>query len=116
MTNTYVSVMMTTASGQSRIFAADVTDSGSTYGELTDVITGNSIGDSLQGQVITRAMGSCENFILSPGGVVFVDNQNNIVGTVGACQPEQAQPQWESVNIPIQLNYTCKALTSASVA
>jgi hypothetical protein len=47
---------------------------------------------------------------------VFVDNQNNIVGTVGACQPEQAQPQWESVNIPVQLNYTCKALTSASVA
>ena len=107
--------MITTASGQSRIFAADVTDSGATYGELTDVITGNSLGDSLQGQTITRAMGSCENFIISPG-VVFVDNQNNIVGTVGACQPEQAQPQWEDVNIPVQLNYTCKALTSASVA
>lgn len=116
MTNTYVSVMITTASGVSRIFAADVTDSGSTYGELLDVVTGNSIGDSLQNQVCVRAMGSCENFLISPGGVVFVDNQNNIVGTVGACQPEQAQPQWESVNIPIQLNYTCKVLTSASVA
>jgi hypothetical protein len=115
MTNTYTAVMVTTATGVNRIFAADVTDSGSSYGELTDVITGNSLGDSLQGQTIVKAMGSCENFILSPG-VVFVDNQNNIVGTVGAGQPEQAQPQWQTVNIPVELNYTCKVLTSASVA
>jgi len=115
MTNTFTSVMVTTASGTNRIFAADVTDSGSTYGELTDVITGNSLGDSLQGERIVKAMGSCENFIISPG-IVFVDNQNNIIGTVGAGQPEQAQPQWQSVNIPVQLNYKCKVLTSASVA
>ncbi len=115
MTNTYTAVMVTTASGTNRIFAADVTDHASTYGELTDVITGNSLGDSLQGERIVKAMGSCENFIISPG-VVFVDNQNNIIGTVGAGQPEQAQPQWQSVNIPVQLNYKCKVLTSASVA
>ena len=115
MTNTFTSVMITTATNQSRIFALDVTDSASTYGELTDVITGNSLGDSLQGQTIVKAMGSCENFVISPG-IVFVDNQNNIVGTVGAGQPEQSQPQWQSVNIPVQLNYTCKVLTSASVA
>jgi hypothetical protein len=115
MTNTYVSVMITTASGQNRIFAADVTDSASTYGSLTDIVTGNTLGDSLQGQTITSAMGVCENTLLSPG-VIFVDNNNNIVGSVGAGSPEQSQPQWQSVNIPIQLNYTCKALTSASVA
>ena len=115
MTNTYVAVMITTATGQNRVFAADVTDSGSTYGSLTDVITGNSIGDSLQGQTCVSAMAVCENTLLSPG-IVFVDNNNNIVGTVGAGSPEQSQPQWQSVNIPIQLNYTCKALTSASVA
>ena len=48
MTNTYTAVMVTTASGTNRIFAADVTDHASTYGELVDVITGNSLGDSLQ--------------------------------------------------------------------
>ena len=116
MTNTYTAVMVTTASGTNRIFAADVTDSGSTYGELTDVITGNSLGDSLQGERIISAMASCENFAISPGGIVFVDNQNNIVGTVGAGQVEQSQPCWQSVSIPVQLNYTCKVLTSASVA
>lgn len=115
MTNTYTAVMVTTSRGTNRIFAADVTDSGSTYGELTDVITGNSLGDSLQGETIVTAMASCENFIISPG-IVFVDNQNNIVGTVGAGQVEQSQPKWQSVSIPVQLNYTCKVLTSASVA
>ena len=115
MTNTYVSVMITTASGQNRIFAADVTDSATVYGSLTDIVTGNTLGDSLQGQTIVSAMGVCENTLLSPG-VIFVDNNNNIVGSVGAGSPEQSQPQWQSVNIPVQLNYTCKALTSASVA
>lgn len=116
MTNTYTAVMVTTASGTNRIFAADVTDHASTYGELVDVITGNSLGDSLQNERIISAMASCENFAISPGGIVFVDNQNNIVGTVGAGQVEQSQPKWQSVSIPVQLNYTCKVLTSASVA
>lgn len=115
MTNTYTAVMITTASGQNRIFAADVTDHASTYGSLTDIITGNTLGDSLQGQTIVKAMGVCENTLLSPG-VIFVDNNNNIIGSVGAGSPEQSQPQWQDVNIPVQLNYTCKALTSASVA
>ncbi len=115
MTNTYTAVMVTTASGDNRIFAADVTDSGSTYGELTDVITGNSLGDSLQGQTIIRAMGVCENFLLSPG-ILFIDNQNNVLTSVGVVQPEQIQPEWQNVSIPVRLNYTVKALTSASVA
>jgi len=60
-------------------------------------------------------MGNCENFVYSPG-IVFVDNQNNVLGTVGAEQTEQVQPQWQDVNIPVELNYKCKVLTQASVA
>lgn len=107
--------MCFTNRGESRIFSADVTDSGSSYGELTDITTGNSLGDSLQGQTIVKTMASCENFVISPG-IVFVDNQNNVVGVAGVGQPEQQQPQWETVSIPVALNYTVKVLTSASVA
>jgi hypothetical protein len=116
MTNSYTAVMVYTSSGESRIFAVDSTDSTSSYAELVDVITGNSLGDSLQGQTIIKAMGSCENFAYSPGGVVFVDNQNNVLGAVGVENPEQFQPSWQSVNIPVALNYKCKVLTQASVA
>ena len=116
MANTYTAVMVYTNQGESRIFAGDTADSTSTYVELTDVITGNSLGDSLQGQTIVKAMASCENFLYSPGGVVFVDNQNNVLGSVGASQVEQSQPQWQDTNINVQLNYQVKVLTQPSVA
>lgn len=101
--------------GSSRVFAADVTDSTSTYGELTDVITGNSLGDSAQNLRIVKVMATCENFIYS-AGIVCVDQQNNVVGSFGAVNPESQAPQWEVVNVPVQLNYTMKVLTQASVA
>lgn len=116
MTETYCAVMCYTNTGQSRIFAVDATDSTSSYAELVDVITGNSIGDSLQGQTVVKAMSTCENFLYSPGGVVFVDNQNNVLSAVGAENPEQFQPSWQDVNIPIALNYKVKVLSQASVA
>jgi hypothetical protein len=115
MSASRVSVMLYTSSGQSRVFSVDSTDSTSSYATLTDVITGNDLGDSLQGQTVIKAMATSENFVYSPG-IVFVDNQNNIVGQVGAEQPEQVQPTWQKVSIPVQLNYQCKVLTQASVA
>jgi len=116
MSNSYTAVMCYTNTGQSRIFAVDSTDSTSSYAELTDVITGNSIGDSLQGQVVVKALSTCENFAYSPGGIVFVDNQNNVLSAVGTENPEQIQPSWQNVNIPIELNYKVKVLTQATVA
>lgn len=116
MANTYTAVMLYTNQGQSRVFAADTADSTSVYVELTDVITGNSLGDSLQGQTIVKAMASCENFLYSPGGIVFTDNQNNCLGSVGASQVEQSQPQWQPVSINVQLNYKVKVLSQPSVA
>ena len=82
---------------------------------MLDVITGNDLGDSLQNQTITKVMAVCENFVYSPG-IVFVDNQNNVLGTVGAENPEQVSPTWQTVKIPVQLNYKCKVLTQATVA
>ena len=115
MTNTYTAAMCYMSDGSSRIFAADATDSTSTYVELTDVITGNSIGDSAQNLRIVKVMATCENFIYSPG-IIVIDQQNNVVGSFGAVNPEQVAPAWEAVNVPIQLNYTMKVLTQATVA
>ena len=107
--------MVHTNRNQARVFALDVSDSTSNYGTLVDVITGNDLGDSLQGQIIVKAMAVCENFVYSPG-IVFVDNQNNVIGTCGAESPELLNPTWQNVNIPVQLNYSVKVLTQASVA
>jgi hypothetical protein len=115
MSNSYTSVMCYTNAGQTRVFAVDSADSTGTYAELVDVITGNDLGDSLQGQQIMKVMAVCENFVYSPG-IVFVDNQNNVVGSVGAENPEQQSPSWQSVNIPVKLNYSVKVLTQATVA
>jgi hypothetical protein len=116
MANTYTAVMVYTSTGESRIFAVDGADSTTVYVELVDVITGNSLGDSLQGQTIVKAMASTENFVYSPGGIVFVDNQNNVLSAVGVENPEQFQPSWQTVNIPVALNYKCKVLSQPTVA
>ena len=115
MSNTYISAMCYMSDGSSRIFAVDATDSTSSYAELLDVITSNSAGDSAQNLSIKKVMATSENFIYS-AGIVVVDQQNNVVGSFGAVTPEQQTPQWEHVNVPIQLNYTMKVLTQASVA
>jgi hypothetical protein len=115
MTNSYTSAMCYMSDGSSRIFAIDSTDSTSTYVEMTDVITGNSLGDSAQNLRIVKVMATCENFVYSPG-IIVVDQQNNVVGSFGAINPEQVAPAWEVVNVPVQLNYTMKVLTQASVA
>tara|TARA_Y100000593_G_C4313520_1_gene339620 strand:+ start:2013 stop:2360 length:348 start_codon:yes stop_codon:yes gene_type:complete len=115
MTNTYTAAMCYMSDGSSRVFSVDSTDGTSTYQELTDVITGNSLGDSAQNLRIVKVMATCENFIYS-AGIIVVDQQNNVVGSFGAVQPESQSPAWEAVNVPVQLNYTMKVLTTASVA
>jgi hypothetical protein len=115
MAASYTTVMCYTNTGQSRVFAVDSDDSTTVYAELVDVITGNDLGDSLQGQTITKVMAVCENFVYSPG-IVFVDNQNNVIGTAGAESPELLPPTWQNVNIPVKLNYAVKVLTQPSVA
>ena len=118
MTESYTAVACYMSDGSSRIFAVDSTDAAisasQTFQELTDVITGNSLGDSGQGLIITKVMATWENFVTSQG-ILFVDQQNNVVGACGAMNPESLQPQWEPVSIPVALNYKCQVLTKASV-
>lgn len=102
--------------GSSRIFCADATDSTSAYVELTDLLSGNSAGDSMQGRTIIKSWGLCENYSISPNGAIVIDQLNNPIGNLGLVRPEDQTPAWEMVAIPIQLNYKIKVLTSAAVA
>ena len=115
MTNTYIAAMCYMSDGSSRIFSVDATDGTSTYQEMTDLVSGNSLGDSAQGLQIVKVMSTCENFVYS-SGIVVVDQQNNVVGSFGSINPEQQAPAWEQVAVPVQLNYTMKVLTTAAVA
>lgn len=116
MTETYTSVMLYLNDGTSRVFCADATDSTSSYVELTDLLSGNSAGESMQGRVIIKSFGLCENFAISPGGAIVVDQLGNAIGNLGLVAPEQQTPNWEPVQIPIQLNYKIKVLTSQAAA
>lgn len=115
MSNTYIAVSCHMSDGSARVFGVDATDSTSAYATLVDVVTGNDIGDSAQGLSVIAVLSTCENFCYSPG-VVFTDNMNNVIQSVGSENPEQIQPGWQKVNIPIKLNYKVKALTQATVA
>ena len=101
-----------TASGTSRIFV--VTPTGAATNELLDLQTGNSIGDTLQGQRIVKAFATSidGNKIETPGAVV-VDNLGNVVGSVGFAAPNLQQPQFTGKSIPVALNYKAQFLTNA---
>ena len=101
-----------TASGTSRIFV--VTPSGAATNELLDLQTSNSIGDTLQGQRITKAFAtSIDGNKVETAGVVVVDNLGNVVGSVGFAAPNLQQPQFTAKSIPVALNYKAQFLTNA---
>ncbi len=101
-----------TRSGVSRIFV--VTPTGGATNELVDLQTGNSIGDTLQSQVISKAFSTSvdTNKIETPGAVV-VDALGNVVGSVPMTAPALSQPQFETYSIPINLNFKAQFLTNS---
>lgn len=116
MTNTAAdreaSLCCYTAQGTSRIFV--VTPSGAATNELVDLQTGNSIGDTLQGQRIVKAFAtSIDGTKVETPGVVVVDNLGNVVGSVGFAAPNLQQPQFTGKSIPVALNYKAQFLTNA---
>jgi len=101
-----------TASGVSRIF--HVTPSGGATNELVDLQTGNSIGDTLQGDRITKWFGtSVDGAIIETQGFYAVDALGNVIGSCSATDPATQQPAFAFANVPIQLNYKFQFLTNA---
>lgn len=107
-------LMVATNRGIERIFT--VTPSGAATNSLTDLQTGNSIGDTLQGQtVVSAAFTTIDALkIESPsGGAVIVNNLNNVVGSVPSTSPGVIQPFMKPVRAPVALNYVAQFVTNA---
>ena len=101
-----------TASGTSRIF--HVTASGGATNELVDLQTGNSIGDTLQGQRITKWFGtSVDGSKIETQGFYVVDALGNVVGSCSATNPIVQQPLFSFASTNIALNYKAQYLTNA---
>jgi len=98
--------------GVSRIFSA--TPGSGTTTQLKDLQTGNDIGATLFGQVVTRACcTTIDDKLIETGGVAFVDALGNVIGSVSTTNPLKFQPTYSTLSAPIALNYVCEILTSA---
>jgi len=101
-----------TASGVSRIFTKTV--SGGATNELTDLQTGNSIGNTIFGDRITKWFGtSVDGLLIETQGFFVVDALGNVVGSCSATDPVTQQPAFAMANVPIALNYKFQFLTNA---
>ena len=101
-----------TARGVSRIF--HVTPSGGATNELVDLQTGNSIGDTLQGDRIVKWFGtSVDAAKIETQGFFVVDALGNVIGSCAAGSPIVQQPSFSPASTAIALNYKAQYLTNA---
>ena len=107
------SLLVHTAGGNSRIFTG--TPAGAATTQLLDITDNNSIGDTLQGQTITRAclLSVDGSKIVSSGGVWIRNASGQLAGSVPSSNPAKVEPMWSMVNIPIALNFTASVVTNA---
>ena len=106
------SLMYYTNAGVSRI--AVVTPTGGATNSLVDLQTGNSIGDTIQGQTIVKAMStSVDGSKIETNGAYVVNAKGNVVGAVPMVDPSKMQPMFMDYRIPVDLNFQAQFLTNA---
>lgn len=102
-----------TSSGMARIFTG-VAASGTV--QLTDLQdASNSIGDTLQGQVIVKAMAinSDGSKVVSSGGIWVRNASGQLAGCIPVSNPQSVEPMISNVSIPISLNWTASIVCNA---
>ena len=98
--------------GISRIAVS--TPTGAATNELVDLQTGNSIGDTVQGQTIIKSFcTSVDGSKVETPGAVVVDALGNVVGGVPMVNPSASQPMFMRYSIPVNLNFKAQFLTNA---
>lgn len=99
--------------GDYHIFS--VTPSGAADNALVSILTGNSIGQTLQGQTVTHAYITSEGGeeIISAAGCYILDGSGTPVGCVPATNSNKATAEWQRMNVPITLNTTAVVKTDA---
>ena len=108
------SLAVVTNQGVPRIFIG--TAAGAATTQLVDLQTGNTIGETLTGQVITMAQfTSVDQALITSvaGGCQVTMSNGNLSGAVPATDPIEVQPYLKPVSIPVSLNFTAQYITSA---
>ena len=108
------SLAVVTNQGTPRIFIG--TAAGAATTQLVDLQTGNTIGETLTGQVITMAQfTSVDQALITSvaGGAQVTMSNGNLSGAVPATDPIEAQPYMKPCSIPVALNFTAQYITSA---
>jgi hypothetical protein len=111
-----ISFYASCSDGTEQIFA--VTPSGGATNTGVSVITGNGIGETLQGKTITKVMAPGPSAselakVTSAGGWVIVNAQGSPIGAVHATSVANAQPGWVPFNTNIQLNFALQCVTGS---
>lgn len=110
----YTTVAVYTNRGVYRIF--DVTSASGDV-EPVDLQTGNSLGDTLQGQVIVKSFCQAGSLATTEkvdgGGCLALDEKGMPVGAVPANSAANQPVFWSDVRIPVALNYTWRISSSA---
>jgi len=93
---------------------AVVTPSGGATNELVDLQTGNSVGDSVAGQIIVKAFcTSVDGSKIETQGAYVVNAKGNVVGSVPMVSPIVTQAIFQDYRIPVDLNFKAQFLTNA---
>jgi hypothetical protein len=103
-----------TNAGMSRIFVGTPSGSGTTaLNDLQD--SSNGIGDTLQGQVIVKAMFTSVDGskIVSSGGAWVRNASGQLAGSIPSSNPIKVEPMISSCSIPISLNWVASVVTNA---
>jgi len=112
-TDREVALSVCCASGRYAIFA--VTPSTSGQAELTHVISGQTLGQTLTGETIIAAFATSEGSpeVTSGSGVFILDGSDRVVGAVAATDTTQGAAQFQPNRIPILLNTRAVVQTDA---
>ena len=107
-----LAVCVYTNRGVSRIFT--VTPSGAATNTPVDLQTGNSVGDTLQGQVVMKAFcTSVDGAKIDGGGCLMLNETGTVSGGIAANNPINAPVNFASVAIPCALNYNWTVVTTS---
>jgi len=102
-----------TNTGMSRIFTGTAASGTVQLTDLQD--SSNSIGDTLQGQTIVKAMAinSDGSKVVSSGGIWIRNASGQLAGVIPVSNPQKVEPMISKVNIPISLNWTASIVCNA---
>jgi hypothetical protein len=108
-------VVLTVATRSGRYHCFSGTPTGAGEVTLTSIITGQGIGQTLQGDICTHAFVSADgqNQITSGGGVYILNGAGTVVGAVAAEDTQLGVCQWSRINVPIGLSFEAVVRTDA---